>query len=201
MKNKLSLCTLASVFWLAASASAQVNLIAPGATWRYLDTGVDQGVTWKNVGFVDTAWKTGVGEFGYGDLDEATVISYGADVNNKIPTYYFRHTFNISNPSAFSTIAMTLTYDDGAVVYVNGNEVYRISMPVGPVTYTTLATTAADYVPEVVSLPASAFVAGANTIAVEVHQANGTSSDVSFNLVLAGTIDSDVPVLVTTDPP
>ncbi len=197
MKYKLSLCTLASVLWLGASASAQVNLIAPGATWKYLDTGIDQGTSWRSSGFDDSTWSSGPGELGYGDGDESTVFSSGPS-----PTYYFRHKFTVANPAAFTTLAMTLTYDDGAVVYVNGTEVHRTAgMPAGPVSFSTLATTSSDYLPDIVSLPASAFAAGENTIAVEVHQGSVNNSDISFNLVLSGTIDNDAPVLVTSDPP
>jgi hypothetical protein len=201
MKNKLSLYIVAATLWMATSVFGQVSLIAPNATWRYLDTGADQGAAWKNSGFDDATWKSGTAEFGYGDGDETTVLSYGPDINTKYPTYYFRHTFNVANPNAFSSLTMVLNYDDGAVVYVNGTEVYRISMPAGPVTYATLATTAADYTPETVGIPASALVAGANTIAVEVHQANGTSTDISFSLQLSGSSDVEAPTLFTADPP
>src|SRR4030095_264087 len=202
MKNKvrLYLVLVASILGLATSVLGQVSLIAPNATWRYLDTGVDQGTAWKNSGFNDASWKSGTGEFGYGGGDETTVISYGPDPNAKYTAYYFRHTFNVANPNAFSSLTMVLNYDDGAVVYVNGAEVYRINMPAGNPTYATLATAATDYTPETVGIPASALVAGANTIAVEVHQGNSTSTDVGFSLQLSGTSDVEAPTVFTTDP-
>src|SRR6188474_2329304 len=77
MKNKLSLCIVAATLWMATSVFGQTSLIAPNATWRYLDTGADQGAAWKNSGFNDATWKTGTGEFGYGDGDETTILSFG----------------------------------------------------------------------------------------------------------------------------
>ncbi len=201
MKIKKRLCTLASLLWIGASASAQVNLVAPNATWKYLDTGVDQGTAWKDPAFNDSSWKSGAGELGYGDGDEATTIGFGGDANNRYPTYYFRHKFSLANPGSFTAITLTLTYDDAAVVYVNGVEVHRTAgLAAGAVAYSTLSTINSDFTPEIVSLPASAFVAGENTLAVEVHQASANSPDLSFNATLMGLVDNEAPTLISADP-
>src|SRR6185503_1143688 len=105
------------------------------------------------------------------------------------------------NPSAFSSATMTLTYDDGAVVYVNGTEVYRINMPEGPVTATTFATAAADYTPASATLSPGVLVAGNNIVAVEMHQGNGTSSDISFALELTAQVDTVPPTITSLGPP
>src|SRR5687768_3695680 len=66
------------IYALAASiASANVTLIPAGAAWRYLDNGTNQGTAWRGVGFNDSAWNSGNAELGYGDGDEATIVSYG----------------------------------------------------------------------------------------------------------------------------
>lgn len=205
MKNKLvslSGAFLALAMTTAAPLQAQTTTIIPAnAVWKYLDTGVDQGSAWTGLAFNDSAWSSGAAELGYGDGDEATVVSFGPDANNKFTTTYFRRTFNVANPSAFSSVNMTLTYDDGAVVYLNGEEIFRIGLPVGPITFSTLATAGADYTPETAPVPISALVAGDNIIAVEVHQANGTSSDVSLALEMSGVIDNSPPTIATLVPP
>ena len=38
-----------------------------GTGWRYLDNGSNQGTAWRAPGFDDSAWKSGNGQFGYGD--------------------------------------------------------------------------------------------------------------------------------------
>src|SRR4051812_10607184 len=93
----LGLCCIISV----ATSSAADTLIPLGATWRYLDTGVDQGTTWRQTNFNDSAWSTGAGQFGFGDGDEATVINGGGS-NSRFPTLYFRNTFVVSNRASIT---------------------------------------------------------------------------------------------------
>ena len=86
---------------------------------------------------------------------------------------------------------MNLLRDDGAVVYLNGVEVMRSNLPTGVVSYTTLATSAITGAEEsTVYVPgtsvSSLLVAGVNTIAVEIHQHAGNSSDISFDFELIG---------------
>jgi hypothetical protein len=81
--------------------------------------------------------------------------------------------------------------DDGAVVYMNGKEFFRVRMPDGPIDGDTEASSKADERRrDSFVLPSSALQAGANTIAVEVHQSHGkkiprvASSDVSFDMTI-----------------
>jgi hypothetical protein len=165
------------------------TLVPAGATWTYLDTGANQGTAWRTRTFDDSAWKSGAAELGYGDGDETTVVGYGPSATAKYVTTYFRHAFTVSDPSLFGALALTLRRDDGAVVYLNGTEVFRSNMPSSTVTYTTLASTALStdenaWVSTTVN-PAL-LAAGANVLAVEVHQANASSSDLGFDLSLTG---------------
>lgn len=171
---------------LTLSSAAYSTILIPfKSSWKYLDNGTDQGTTWTSSGFSDASWSSGNGELGFGDGDEGTVIGFGSDANNKYITTYFRKTFN--NPGGYSSYTLSIKRDDGAVVYVNGVEVFRNNIAVGH-NYQTLATTASDdgAIPLLVLLPASAFVSGANTIAVEMHQSAINSSDLSFDLSLSG---------------
>src|SRR5205814_4574159 len=158
------------------SQAATVNLVPTGAIWKYLDTGTDQGTAWQAPGFNDSSWASGPAQLGYGDGDEATLINFGPDPNNKYVTYYFRRSFNVADPTVYQDLIINLLRDDGAVVYINGTEVWRISMPTGPISYLTFATTAAEYNFETNVVTASALVAGVNVIAVEVHQGTTNSS-------------------------
>ena len=87
------------------------------------------------------AWTSGPAQLGYGDGDEATTVGYGSDPNNKYITTYFRKTFTVANPSQFNGLTLDLLRDDGAVIYVNGQEVARSNMPTGTINYQTLAAT------------------------------------------------------------
>jgi len=156
-----------------------------GSSWRYLDNGSNQGTAWRARTFADTSWKQGNAQLGYGDGDEATVVSFGPNANQKYVTTYFRRQFSVDT-STLGTVTLQLKRDDGAVVYLNGTEVVRSSMPTGTISSTTLATDSGSTENQYFSytVPASAFVNGSNTLAVEVHQSDRTSSDVSFDLSL-----------------
>src|SRR6185436_7163274 len=81
---------------------ATTNTLVPlGAVWHYLDDGSDQGSGWIAPSFNDNAWLFGPGQLGYGDGDEATIVGYGPDLNNKFVTPYFRHSFNVLDASLY----------------------------------------------------------------------------------------------------
>ncbi len=182
-------------------AQAQTTLISTGAVWKYLDDGSDQGTTWSGAGFNDTAWASGPAELGYGDGDEATVVSFGPDAENKFVTTYFRHTFSVANPAAISNLLMRVKRDDGVILYLNGTEVFRDNLPAGPVSHTTFALTAFDDESFLASNPAaSLLVAGNNVIAAEIHQGNTNSSDISFDLELVANFTPEAPTVSITSP-
>ncbi len=164
------------------------TLITTGSVWKYLDDGTDQGTAWYAPEFDDRAWRTGPAELGYGDSEngrpEATVVSYGPDPSNKYVTTYFRREFVVTNTASYSYLLLRVLYDDGAVVYVNGSEAARLSMPYGPVNYLTLAFEEygdGTFFYEATA-PASLLREGTNVLAVEIHQCTRTSSDISFEL-------------------
>ncbi len=171
-----------------APASGPQTLVAYGSSWKYLDNGTNQGTAWRGTGFSDGTWASGNAQLGYGDGDEATIVSYGPDANNKYITTYFRKTISIANPSSFTSILGNVKRDDGIAIYVNGTEVYRNNLAAAAA-YTVLATLASDdgATPQAFSFSPSAFVSGNNVIAVEIHQNALTSSDISFDLELTGT--------------
>jgi len=172
------------------------TLIHQGSVWKYLDDGSNQGTLWRFASFSDSAWASGPAEFGYGDNDEATVVSYGPTDTNKYITTYFRSTFNVSNISLYKGLRMYLKRDDGAVVYFNGTEVYRSNMPDGTISDTTLSSIAISGGAETdfirVFLDISTIVNGNNLVAVEIHQADVTSSDISFNFSLLADTDAQI---------
>jgi hypothetical protein len=192
----------------ATSAPAMITVVAAlpslvpfGATWRYLDNGSDQGTAWKDPGFVDTSWATGPAELGYGDDDEATIVSFGGDPNNKFITTYFRHTFNVASPASISSLTLRVVRDDGVAIYLNGTEILRDNLPSEPLTYLTQATNTVEDAPIVVASVNPALLrSGANVIAAEIHQATNTSSDISFDLNLIHNANVP-PTVVLTAPP
>ncbi|MFQ5856151.1 MAG: metallophosphoesterase family protein [Anaerolineae bacterium] len=165
-------------------------LVPTGSTWRYLDDGSDQGAAWRQTDYDDSGWAAGPAQLGYGDGDEATVVSYGGDSGNKHVTTYFRHSFDVEDASIFESLTLRVLRDDGAVVYLNGTDVFRTNMPDGAISYSTLAASTVYGSDEsaffTTSVDPGILNDGPNVLAVEIHQAAVTSSDTSFDLELRG---------------
>lgn len=160
-----------------------VVLLGAGSTWKYSDKGVSPGTDWNALDFKDGAWSEGAAQLGYGDRDEVTRISSDSD---SYPTYYFRQQFEVADVAKLKPLVLRILRDDGAVVYINGKEVVRDNMPDGKIDHNTFAksTTPIENGFFVHDLAANTLVAGKNVLAVEVHQADAESSDVSFDLEL-----------------
>jgi len=182
----------------AAALAGTTVLIEHGPGWHYYDSNTTAvAATWKERTFNDSAWRLGATPLGYGDGDEATVV----DPTTSRITTYFRRGFNVAAPASIGALTLRLVRDDGAVVYLNGTEVFRTNLPQQvAITSSTLADAAIGgaeetYEAQVVELPPSLLVAGANALAVEIHQAGITSSDISMDaeLIASGRVE---PVLV-----
>jgi hypothetical protein len=170
---------------LLSSNHTQAAALVPfGSIWKYLDDGSNQSNAWRTADFEDDGWASGPGQFGYGDGDEATEVSYGTNAELKHITTYFRTVFNVPDTNAFTNLVLNIIRDDGAVVYLNGVEVFRSGMAAGTVSYTTLATSNGENSTGTTNVSPARLVNGANLIAVEVHQNDPDSSDLSFDLEL-----------------
>ena len=113
--------------------SPLAQLIPASSVWHYYDLAQappnQSGVTWKQIAYAHSSWNSGPAQLGYGDGDEATMIS------SSTLTGYFRQTFTVNDPGDYSGLNLQMTYDDGAVVYLNGVEVWRVNMPAGTINY------------------------------------------------------------------
>ncbi|MBM3881249.1 MAG: hypothetical protein FJ387_16250 [Verrucomicrobia bacterium] len=168
-----------------------VAVIAAGSAWKYWDRGGEPGSEWMSLAFDDSGWKSGRAELGYGDGDEATVVSYGSDPTQRHISTYFRRAFLLDGVAKVEALRLRVLRDDGAAVYVNGREAFRSNLPLGPLSAGTLAVAAVAGADEKafheVELPPALLRAGRNVVAAEVHQASASSSDLSFDLELVGT--------------
>jgi hypothetical protein len=177
--------------------ATQTVIFGEHATWKYFDKGKLPAANWFATSFNDGTWTAGSAVLGYGNGSERTVVSYGSTSTDKYISTYFRKTFSLTAPSAYSKISMTLLVDDGAVVFLNGKEIYRINMPTGSVGF---ATTALSSVLQtvIVNINPGLFVTGNNNLSVEIHQWDNNSSDIAFSLSLTG--ESGISVTPTTPP-
>lgn len=156
-------------------------------SWLFNDTGSDLGTAWRAIGFNDSAWSTGNALFYHGNNPTRMPIAIGTTLAFKSPiqsAFYFRTHFNYAGPMSNLTLALTNVIDDGVVVYLNGNEVYRKNMPSGTINYGTFASTTVSDATEAVAnnVPATGLVTGDNLLAVEVHQSGLSSTDIAMAL-------------------
>lgn len=177
------------LMWTGRATTTDTVLVARGSVWKYRDLGTLPAANWMAPTYEDSSWALGPAQLGYGDGDEATLVGFGPNASAKYITTYFRRSFTVADPSLYQGLTLRLLRDDGAVVYLNGAEVFRSNMPTGTVGNATLATTAVSGADETTnfyaaSLAPSALRQGANVIAVEIHQSANTSSDVSFDAEL-----------------
>ncbi len=177
--------------------TTESTLFTTGSIWKYHDQGSNLGTAWRSSSYNDSAWASGPSQLGYGDGDEATVVSFGSNSSAKHPTTYFRKTFNVTADN-YTGATLQVKRDDGIVVYLNGVEIGRSNIN-GTPSFNSFASTYAtddgNGWHDIVFDP-GLLNAGNNTLAIEVHQSSGSSSDLSFDarLILAAQSSSSLPV-------
>ena len=172
-------------------------LVDDDATWAYHWSTDAVSADWAQPSYDDSSWTRGTAPIGYGAADLGTTLKPGTPKTRPMTTYA-RTTFTVADPAAIGGVNVSVTADDGAVVYLNGNEIARQRMSEGTVTAATYATAAvttpsarADR--QLVFIPASQLVAGTNTLAVETH--------LNYRSTASMTIDGTVQVVAKANVP
>ncbi len=151
-----------------------------GSAWSYWDSGANPGALWNTLGFNDSLWQVGTGHFGFGEGDEQTTL------NNSLVSYYFRKEVDVPDVTQLNDIYIHVVHDDGAVIYINGQEAVRTElMPLGTISHTTTARQRTNHSTEnqfyTYKISPSLFVTGINTIAISMHNVSASDGDVSFD--------------------
>ena len=151
--------------------------------WRYQQTADLTTTDWKSRLYNDSAWPSGRGAL-YVENDIIPVPKLTRLTLGRM-TYYFRTGVTLSDTNLLQ-LSTTLAVDDGAVIYLNGQEAYRLGMRDGDVVYGTSASrsVANAKIEGPFTLPTTNAVVGENVIAVEVHQFDSGSSDIVFAMTL-----------------
>jgi hypothetical protein len=165
-------------FWSAAQINFNLS-----SEFHYLEGNQASGISsgWVNVDFNDSLWKTGFMPFRYTDGTSGTNLT---SMRNNYSTVYMRTVFSASDAERSKELNFVVNYDDGFIIWVNGQEVLRKNAPVNP-TYTSLAT--ADHesgIPEKFTIPVDSILLkeGENCLAVQAFNVTLNSSDFYINL-------------------
>ena len=167
--------------------SSGIAVVNYGDTWKYHDQNLDLGTAWRNPTYNDSGWPEGPGLFGF---EQSALPSPGLrtpfnDVDQV--TFYLRKRFVYGGSLQSLVMTVDQVLDDGAVYYLNGQELGRSGMASAVSGFSATANrTVSDATEELNVFPvnASLLVAGTNTLAVEVHQTGPSSSDVVFGMRL-----------------
>ena len=160
--------------------------VAVGAPWRYAKGTTAPPANWNERDFDDSSWLQGPTGIGYGDGDDATVLS---DMQGTYLSVFMRYTFTVDEPRAVTALEFTAIYDDGFAAYLNGTEIARENLPENA-TYDTAAPDGAEPVPFSKDLGSflPELVAGDNVLAIQVHNVSLNSSDLSMIPALSGQV-------------
>ncbi|MEZ5300910.1 MAG: hypothetical protein R3F11_09700 [Verrucomicrobiales bacterium] len=157
------------------------DLALPGDI-RFLEGPPPAG--WSGLDFDASAWASGKAPLGWngnGNEGIASVIEHRVGCL----ACYFRCEFDL-DLGGVEGVIVEGGFDDGAVIYVNGEEIERHNMPDARthLTYETLAKEAARDNRESFAfiIPSDLLRNGRNVIAAEIHQNSPTSSDLLFDI-------------------
>jgi hypothetical protein len=161
--------------------------------WKYdINNGDRSGTGWERLDYDDSAWPFGPAALGFDALANAVPIRSQLPYSGNGVTTYFRKRFIFPASANGTVLRLRDVVDDGAVYYLNGQEVFRHRMPLGIVNYDTRAISAPDPTPieGPFFLPVTNLLAGENVLAVEVHQQGAASGDVVMAAELTAEIMS-----------
>ena len=167
-------------------AGEPVTFIAAGRSgWRYREGASEASSprsAWRTLGFnEDNSWKNGRAPIGYGDGDDRTTIS----MQGKFSSVYLRRVFDVKANEIPARLALRVYADDGAVVWINGKEVARVSVPGGTLRYNSFANNhEAVWEEVVISNPGELLNPGKNIIAIHALNTTLGSSDFSIDAEL-----------------
>ena len=176
----------------ATNRLSAFKLFGSGAAWKYFDGTNDLGAPWRSNAFNDANWPAGPSKLGFGLTNGPAPATSLA--SNRQMTTYFRRAFVVPEAALVQSLTARLLRDDGAVVYLNGAEVWRDNLPAGAITNLTPASTDITGTGEtnwlVKTLAPTNLISGTNVLAVELHQNASTGSDLGFDFELTATAAS-----------
>jgi hypothetical protein len=214
MKFKLLFALLTLLSSLSLRSAEHVSIFSSNAIWRLFEGRTEASSpieAWRTNGFDDSAFVSAFAPFFYGESYPFGTLLAGPSEYTSI---FLRKTFEITNVSEIAQLRLHFRFDDGFVVWVNGDEVLRVSVPGNPgfpgfpgdpVTYTTLASTTNEATAFfTLDLPnaLSVLVPGSNVIAVQVFNVSTNfTDDMVFDAALeAILVDTNPPVIVGVAP-
>jgi len=112
------------------------------------------------------------------------------------PTHYFRKEFDFNEAPDRTRLLVDLLLDDGAVVYLNGEEIARQNMPAGEIGFetTSMFELTNATLSGTLEVSSESLVNGRNVLAVEVHQHRSDDPDMVFAMEMTSITSPRPPI-------
>lgn len=200
MKLKKYFWSGALLFFTLQSAGQVIDhwetVVYDSMKWRYWPGTSAPNSQWHTPAFNDQLWLQGRGGIGYGDDDDRTVIG-------QVLSVFLRKKFTLTNRDKIKDALLHVDYDDGFIAFLNGVEIARAVMPSGPVAFNQgsaglhEAQLYQGQAPDGFLIRKEQLdgllIAGENTLAIQVHNDNIGSSDLSSRVFFSLGITEDAP--------
>jgi hypothetical protein len=197
---------------LGGASAEDVLYIPRGSEWKFLpgtqEASAPDAAAWRQAAFDDGAWSSARAPIGYGDPGLGTdLAALQPPMRNTYGSLYLRRAFEVADASKVVELQVRASFDDGFVMWVNGQEVARanIGQPGEPTTFDGLAAgnhEGGTY--ETIVLPAHAgyLVTGWNVVAVHAFNVARSSNDFQIDVELVDPFGPDLtpPTVETTTP-
>ncbi|GAH10129.1 unnamed protein product [marine sediment metagenome] len=145
--------------------------------WHYRKGTSEPPSDWREIGFTeDETWLIGQTSIGFGDGDDNTVLD---DMQGNYTTVYLRHAFEIGPGEGIpDTLTLRVYVDDGCIVSINDQEVYRIRVSEGDMSYNDTADWIgnAEWTKYMVKNASEILTVGTNILAIHVLNHSKVSS-------------------------
>ncbi len=188
------------------------EILPYGSSWRYSlglsEASTPDAAAWRKAGFDDSKWSSGSAPIGYANppnsAPEFTLASLvPSSQDGGYSCVFVRGSFVARAPSAGNVFTVNINIDDGCIIWINGSEVGRYNVPDGNLAYNQWAVSAIEATLNSFSVTNNAqgpVVSGTNIVAVQVFNANATSSDLFFDLSIESDLDETPPTMISTEP-
>jgi len=166
-----------------------VVLVPEEADWKYFKGRAEPSATtgaWRRLDYDDSQWLLSRTPIGYG---EPAIVTHVSDMRYNYTTLYLRKVFTVDDLDAFDTLTLSVIYDDGVNVWINGQFVFGANVASAEMPRTGIANGSIEPSAGSHSLGAATdlLVPGENVIAIQVlNHSLSSSSDLFIDAGLTG---------------
>lgn len=169
-----------------AIALDKLTPVERGRVWRWLPADRVESSKWRDPDFDDSKWNQRRLDLGW--VEPAPMA--GMRHEPAASAYRFRRTFTVDDPGFYRDLGLLIKRSDGAIVHLNGREVYRFNLPGAGGGYGYGASGVRPlrpiereaYFP--VRLDLGLLRRGTNVLAVEIHRGQGNAGPLTFDAEL-----------------